>query len=268
MQKIARLGNFGEQKSHLERDFWRLLDRELPIEIEPYTCSIPYRADDNLGLQLRTHGFVLPHEVFAWLSTHALHSLIYDAHLGRQGVLDFWGAMATEEWYAAHPHRARISSQGSSCIPIRLHGDDCKAIDCWSWTPTQIRIVCRNPFTCIYLESATPETYEHIYRVWNWSMDVLAGGVYPRVGPFGEMFTGHRGHLAGTRFPHDLCGALTQVLCDWKWAVERFQFKQKWNTAEICRDCHFMKGCLLLVFFVFQFCISVLGYCYFCFYLL
>ena len=93
LEKVARLGNAGKQPSHIERDFWRSMDRELPIDIDPYVCDAP-KPHEGLGVTLKPHGFLLPHGVFDWLARHDIESLVYDAHLGKTGAIEYWGVQS------------------------------------------------------------------------------------------------------------------------------------------------------------------------------
>ena len=165
VQAFAKLGTCGRWTSNVERDFWRLVDRHLPLELDPYIEEVPFVSPSGLGVQTRKQAFLLPHEVFAFLAENYADDLLFNSNLGVKGVTEFWDIAYSQPWFEAHPHRGKVVENSGRCIPIRLHGDDCKGIDCLSWTSTQVRAFTRNPFTCYTTDDATADAHEQVFDV-------------------------------------------------------------------------------------------------------
>ena len=228
---MSKLGASGSEPSHVERDFWRVLDKEIPLELDPFGAEVHFKAAQHgLGLQKKTQWFLLPHELLCFLATECCSTQLYSEDLGVDGVRDFWRSAGLQEWFQLHPHRAAVVADPCTCIPIRLHGDDCKEFMCLSWTSTQIRQFARNPVTCFVSAEATDETYDEIDIIWRWCLDVLASGHWPTANHLGQEFTsGYRQRNAGQPFPGNLRAVLAQILADWKWIKERMGFPQHYG---------------------------------------
>ena len=52
------------QRSHVERDLWRLIDRETLVDVTPFVTRTTYPKASGLGVEYKDHAFVLPHELF------------------------------------------------------------------------------------------------------------------------------------------------------------------------------------------------------------
>ena len=64
VKQLAAWGACGMQRSHVERDFWRLVDKGMPLDVIPFVTKIPYPRASGLGVEYKDHAFVLPHELF------------------------------------------------------------------------------------------------------------------------------------------------------------------------------------------------------------
>ena len=77
IQWFAKLGNYGLQPSHIERDFWKLMNRIFPTEVQVYEVFVPVPKREQLGMEQKMTGLLLPHEVFAFLAKFSPHSTLH-----------------------------------------------------------------------------------------------------------------------------------------------------------------------------------------------
>eukprot|EP00973_Karenia_brevis_P027275 3760912-Karenia_brevis.AAC.1 len=102
------------------------------------------------------------------------------------------------------------------------------------------------------------------YRVFVWSLNVLARGVFPHEDHdgkrFGPGYHPERAKLAGKPLaplpesPDDIgyVGAFSEVRGDWKWLAETFNFLANYNTLNICHLCRAHKTTRRLLYSQFR----------------
>ena len=87
------------------------------------------------------------------------------------------------------------------------------------------------------------EAEPQLFDVLAWSLDALASGVYPGVGPDGKQLSGKRAALQGQRLsPWGHKGIYTQTTGDWKFLNEIYHFPWTQNTEQCCRACGAVKS--------------------------
>ena len=70
---------------------------------------------------------LLPHELVAAIWAAAgkeAFETLFLGESGRRGLEEFWRRSRREPWFERHPHQSWLRDNPTSCIPVRVHGDD------------------------------------------------------------------------------------------------------------------------------------------------
>lgn len=250
-QHVVELGNL-PAASHRERSMHRWVQKQpwrklLP---EPYTFGLPYTSN-HIDETAAEQSVLLPHETFATVAQdQGLFEMLFK---GPPGALEhFWERTSTTTWFQRHPLLAELSAQPGLCIPIGLHGDDggvygqSNSVLILTWGSVVQELVTldsRILFAGVLLNTAVPgKTMEALYKVFVWSLNCLAAGVWPECDhtgrPFSEDYMPKRYALRGQRLHQTgLRGVWSELRGDWKWQMEALHLDQHYNTNYICHLC-------------------------------
>ena len=248
VKTLASLGASGKFQANIERGLHRHAKRTLGIRFDLYYAWIPVLGDNGLVVEV-LHPFLLPHEAF---------SMVYDfdankfrAAMGVRLCDQYWRQMAAtgDDWYIAHPLRARIESARELAIPLRIFGDDApvgknrgvRLFHTLSATSREPTINSRVPFTIIQEEKCVIGlTDAACMQVLQWSLLAAASGVHPPLDHLGKPWPKHsfRARTAGKPIAGEYFWALAQVTGDMKFIHETFGFENFYGSSEeICHCC-------------------------------
>lgn len=237
--------------SHRERDMHRWANRQAWRDLlpKPYTFKMPHTP--NMMRETEVDYFaLLPHEVFANLSKYP--ELLNELLLGKPGDLEkFWHETAKTTWFQRHPLED-LKANPNNYIPIGVHGDDAGVYNqqnnvlvlTWgSVVQELLTLDSRILFTAVMLNTAVPgKTTEVLYKVFAWSLNCLASGVFPSEDHNGKAFStdyhpdrhalrGHPLNQSGLR------GVWSELRGDWKWQAECLHLDQHYNKNYVCHLC-------------------------------
>ncbi|MCP4238933.1 MAG: hypothetical protein GY772_00030 [bacterium] len=193
------------------------------------------------------HAVLLPHETFAYLARWPGEFEKRALGGSRRACADYWAGCVTEPWYEAHPARPKVEDETLTVAPLRLYGDDARfQRDSSALILTWSNVTCRLPawlsrflITVVPLNFIVDVTLHELYKVVAWSFRVLLENVWPETDHNGNLWPrgSWRHSRRGTPLVPGVCGALAQVLGDWKWLKQAFLLKHTYATRACCHEC-------------------------------
>ncbi len=128
---LAKLGNYGEQPEHLERDFWKLLWSDL----ETYDVPDPVNITITCKRGGRSkHPGAVERELPIILPTDWLHSMVQNQNILEKVLAgtpeqleEFWDTESQRTLGGKHPVCELPLSSWRKYYPVALHGDDVQA---------------------------------------------------------------------------------------------------------------------------------------------
>ena len=244
---LARVG-----RHNAARDFMRLCKRRLSFmqHVQIYQVPMPFIRRDELGVEIRRVGLLLPHEIWA-----GLYECKRDDWLKIFGNPDqcreCWRRSASEPWFHDHPAR-----HVPDAVPLRLHGDDAQhkkglvglAIMVLSWgSPLSCFVSSIDSLLLIMTQPLlhlTGETLQKLYAIIAWSFNVIAAGTWPHCDHNGQAWPADsmQARKAGHPLAGGVRGFVIEILGDWKWIKESFKLQQHYNAMDCCHLCFATKG--------------------------
>ena len=205
---LAKAGSKHPQDT--EKQFHIRAANDLGISLTPYPYKCPIRR--NCNTTLATLHMILPHELFSHLFSWD-RSTFDTMFFGDPGeASEFWSRLElwSPEWWRVHPLRLQILSEPENWAPLRLFGDDLavnKERNRNIFLKQFSSLLCRNETWfnqmlgfVLWRESLIERTTDYAsLAVYTWSLNVLAGGVWPSTDHNGDPWkSGPRKDLAGT----------------------------------------------------------------------
>lgn len=248
IRQLAALGARGSQRTHMERDLWRLIERRrLALAVDPYEVKVQVSKPRQAGVATWVSmPVLLPHEMFAAIAELQFEQSFLTRGGASQQVSAWWRAVANQEWVRFHPVPP---ADRQRCLPVGLYGDDAPVNKVESVT-----IICwnsilgdRSSWQNRFLICAIPKrfrlkgvTLAPIWRVVAWSLQVMTSGCWPQTDWQGRPWPAgsSRANRAGTPLVERgrWRASLVEVRCDWPFQRDEF-FVPSWNSIKICYRC-------------------------------
>jgi hypothetical protein len=250
-QTIREIGNIDSH--HFERDLHRWASKQEWRHLLPDIYSFPLQVHTPAGPAEKTHGALLPHEVFHHVHQHpALFERLFTG--GQQSLEAWWRGeeQADSCWYRDHPVIARVPDS-SKRVPVGMHGDDAgvygeQQVLCLTWgsvvsqLPTlDNRILFSMIRVSDILQDVQDTTRRTLFQVMQWSFAAASAGVFPYCDhagrPFGVDYHPRRAALAGKRIAGDFVCCWSEMRGDWKFLQQALRLKQYYLTNYTCHLC-------------------------------
>ena len=250
-QSVRQIGSI--PPNNFERDLHRWASRQVWRDLLPEIYEFPLQVEGLAGPQERTHGALLPHEVF-----HHLHQrpVLFERLFtgGEQNLVGFWNAeeQANSCWYRDHPVIARVPDS-SKRVPIGIHGDDAgvygeQQVLCLTWGSVAVHVPTldnRLLFAMVrvsdILQDPEDTTRRTLFQVLQWSISVLGTGAFPHCDhtgrPFHAGYHPRRAALAGKPLAGDMVCVWSEMRGDWKFLQQALRLKQYYSTNYTCHLC-------------------------------
>ena len=244
---LAGIGSNGKHKHNCERDFQRLqvADHELAIVPDPHYMDLVVRRKDKLGLELRRHPILLPHDWFG--CCHLAGPRVFsELMVGEQATLDrFW------ELHEARPQawQGMGRQDNGHSVPYAIYGDDAGVFEkskvlflmmhaclCDKETLQRSFLLTAVPYSSV----ADGITLEEIYSEITWSLQACERGVHPHLDASGQRLTGWRAELSGKRLAGKWNLTFGWFEGDWKYTKETFHL-QSYAHEQCCHLCRCTK---------------------------
>ena len=241
---LAKLGKAGSQPGNVFRDLCSALGMPLGAPAMQWV-RLPL-ANRKSSL----YPVLMPHRFFQQLyleQGNTFHAAILG---GCDDVHDFWESPSGKQLAAEHPvlqHRRRHLLHKT--VPLGLYGDggqfnkqDSLYVITWNslvglGTTSEKKMI----FTIIKKSQLTPETWDKLWEIFAWSVNVLLHGREPE--------TDHLGHpldSSGSPLADDFSGCCIQIRGDWAFFSEVLHFPRPNEVVNNCWICKAGIGCPLL----------------------
>ena len=259
MNRLARIGNHGENASNCTRDLKRLLHLE-DVDLPPlYPVVAPLYHSTAVPPVTRDHDvpILLPHEIMACLYTR-YHDRFVEYIRGPEGALeDYWRHCPdSDPRLHRHPIKNMVGYR-QLAIPLRIYGDkvpfgkaDGHALDVLQWS--SIIGKSGNSLDCRFLIYGLPEICKSSERARSatdlmmravvWIMKVLMAGVWPTRDHLGNPFPpGSWRSIQGGDGTRRLCGnylfAWMMISGDLDWLCNGLHMTHFNAPGQICMYC-------------------------------
>ena len=252
---LASLGTFGKYPQNCERDYHRMQKRvrlHANINLDITYEKIEMKTCVGNKVEQQEIGFLLPHEVLAFLHEHqpAWEHAILGGDDQRK-CSDFWQFYADNnaEWYLAHPVSTLSPEDRAKTIPIGLHGDDVhvyktsarhKAVTmCWNSVFAHHLGSMLSRF-CLFMlpyEKMVPGSLNQALEIISWSLQACFRGEWPMFRHDGGVPTGDAFRNRGKKIASGFRMALSQIRGDMKFLKELFMFKSSYAHNNCCHRC-------------------------------
>ena len=222
-QATAELSKIGRFKA--SRDFMRGCKRRCSFmrHVSVYRVPMPFIRRDDLGLETRDVGLLLPHEM--WV---AMYEFQHDAWVDIFGDQPKWSEFwSRSPWLQDHPGHGVADA-----VPLRLHGDDAQhkkgltgfavmvlswgsPLSCFASSIASLLLIMTVP-----LLHLTEETLDMLYSIVAWSFNIIAAGKWPDCHNNGRPWTSEnqkRRSKQGQFLASGIVGFIVKVLGNWKW---------------------------------------------------
>lgn len=251
--QLSGLGSAGRWRANVERDMHRHSMKALGMNVKLYGVRTVKHRKAGLAAEAAVHDILLPHEMMAhlWRADKEQFKRI----MGTDALPEWWAKVKAsgEHWYAQHPARAEVESEGGARhIPGRLFGDDghvgLRKIGLLHWSSCVASMMTRKtrfPIAVVSGDTSLgPPTENPILEAVVWSWKVAATGVFPTRDHLGAPMTGWRKRMAGQQIAGGFKLLFCQMLGDWQWLAKVLSLETKWDTESMCHLCHATKsGC-------------------------
>ena len=252
---LASLGAFGAHPQNCERDYHRMqrqMMHNANINLTVKYCPINMKDMIANEVQKQEIGFLMPHEVFAFLYDHPLawqHAVLGGGP--ETQIMDFWDfyAKSNAQWYVRHPVATLTPADRAKTIPIGLHGDDValyktsarhKAVTmCWNSVFAHHLGSMLSRF-CLFMipyERMLAGSLNQALEIISWSLQACFKGEWPLFGHDGGELHGYAFRQRGRKLAGGFRMALTQIRGDMKFLKELFNFKSSYAHHNCCHRC-------------------------------
>ena len=240
VQGIAKIGNSGKAQKNCSRDLKRLVHRGCTAPL-PYLVSIPISNPKTHKVETVIHPVLLPHEMMEYI-----------IQTGTATVEELANVAPRKDQNLQTHKRVFCATHGvpeRTCIPIGFHGDGVpfqksthknSSTEVYSWNFLCDRDGKRYLFANIHKEflckcgCAGRCTFNALFAVFVWSMQILLGGIHPQERHDGAPLDAARAKLTKRKLGFQ--AVLLQARGDWQWFNQVFQFPS-WSSGRICWRC-------------------------------
>ena len=251
---LASLGNVGKWPQNCERDFHRMQAQvrhhdNIDLDITYAKVNL---TDPRSGAVQQDIGFLLPHEVLAFLHEHPpawAHAILGGDD--QTNFSDFWQFYADNnaEWYLAHPVSTLSQEDKAKTIPIGIHGDDVHVYKtaarykvltmCWNsvFAHNLGSMLSRFCMFMLPYDMLLPGSLNQALEIISWSLQACFRGEWPLFNHDGGVPTGKAFTKRGEKLAGGFRMALSQIRGDMKFLKELFNFKSSYQHNNCCHRC-------------------------------